>query len=217
MQLCTLDTIHHGTLNMIETKLRTLPIALDGTLPACLTVPFQASSQDALNRTPKHTLNNTPNCTQCHIPSLLEYTFHCKLWRGSQEHSEYTPTFTFKYIIKYTPEHALEHTPTCTWWHTHRMLGSMLSSTLWRSQTIPIWMDYRLSWMLLGVRSRDLMSSNHQEQERGWHVASGRWPVVDGGHNDDIGRYQSLNLIFSMPTMTRFPNTVSLQCWQLQL
>jgi hypothetical protein len=45
---------------------RTLPIALDGTLPGCLTVRSQVSSQDALKHTPKQALKYTPNCTEWH-------------------------------------------------------------------------------------------------------------------------------------------------------
>jgi len=37
-----------------------LPIALDGTLAACLTVPSPVSSQDALKRTTEHTPLYTP-------------------------------------------------------------------------------------------------------------------------------------------------------------
>jgi hypothetical protein len=35
-----------------------------------------------------------------------------------------------------------------------------------------------------------------------WHVAGGGWRVVYGGQNHDVGRYHSLNLIFSVPTAT---------------
>jgi len=43
---------------------RMLPLALDGTQPACLTVHSQTSSQEALKHTPEHALKYTPNCTQ---------------------------------------------------------------------------------------------------------------------------------------------------------
>ena len=45
---------------------RTLLVAPDGTLPACLTVRSQVSSQDALKHTPEHALKYTPNCTRWH-------------------------------------------------------------------------------------------------------------------------------------------------------
>jgi len=35
-----------------------------------------------------------------------------------------------------------------------------------------------------------------------WHVAGGGWRAVYGGQNHDVGRYHSLNLIFSAPTAT---------------
>jgi len=56
--------------------LKTLPIALDGTLRACLTVRSQVSFQDA----PKH--------TRRHTPSLLDCTFPSTLSRRSQSHSK---------------------------------------------------------------------------------------------------------------------------------
>ena len=65
---------------MIETKLRTLPIALDGTLPACCTVHSQVSSQDALNHTPEHALKYTLNYTRWHTPSLLHWEIHPKYY-----------------------------------------------------------------------------------------------------------------------------------------
>jgi len=67
--------------------LKTLPIALKGTLPAFLTVRSQVSSQDALNHTPEHALKYTTNCTRWHTPSLLDYTLLSKLSRRSQLHS----------------------------------------------------------------------------------------------------------------------------------
>jgi hypothetical protein len=53
MRFCALDTIHHTAYNKLESKLpdalhctlpSTLLIALDGTLPACLTVRSQLLS-----------------------------------------------------------------------------------------------------------------------------------------------------------------------------
>ena len=63
---------------------RTLPIALDGTLPACLTVCSQVSSQDALKHTPEHALKYTIALDD--TPSLLDYTLPSKLSRRSQVH-----------------------------------------------------------------------------------------------------------------------------------
>ena len=85
----------------------TLPNALDGTLPACLTVRSQVSFQDALMHTPEHALQYAPNCTGWHTPSLLDCTLPSKLSRRSQVHSEYAPKYTSDYVLKYTPGHAL--------------------------------------------------------------------------------------------------------------
>jgi len=52
------------------------------TLPACLTIRCQVSSQDALKRTPEHALKYTPNCIRWHIPSLLGTMLPSTLSRG---------------------------------------------------------------------------------------------------------------------------------------
>jgi len=36
-----------------------------------------------------------------------------------------------------------------------------------------------------------------------WRVACGRWQAAYVGENHDVGRYGSLNLIFSVATTTR--------------
>jgi len=61
---------------------RTRPIALDGTLPACLTVCSQVSSQDTPKYTSKHALKYTPNCTRMYTPSLVGSTLPSALSRG---------------------------------------------------------------------------------------------------------------------------------------
>jgi len=138
---------------------RTLPIALDGTLPASLTVHSQVSSQDAL----KHTL-----------------------------------------------EHAHKYTPDCTRWHTLSLLDYTLPSKLSRGKTLAISLEYKLPCMLLRTRSRDLLSCRRQAPGGVRQVAGGRWQVAGGGwraaydgRNHDVGRYHSLNLIFSVATATR--------------
>jgi hypothetical protein len=114
---------------------RTLSIALDGTLPACLTVRSQVSSQDALKHTPKHTLQYTPNCTRWHTPSLLD--------TRSQAHSKYAHKYTSEYVLEYTPGHALKDSFNCTRWHTPSLLDCTLPSTLpgMLSRTLPIALD----------------------------------------------------------------------------
>jgi len=66
---------------------RTLPIALDGTLPACWTIRSQVSSQNALKHTAEYALKYTPNCTRWHTPSLLDCTLPSMLSRRSQANS----------------------------------------------------------------------------------------------------------------------------------
>ena len=61
--LSTLPSTPPSTFSIPGMHSRTLPIALDGTLPACLTVRSQVSSQDAPKYTPS-TLSST-------LPSLL--------------------------------------------------------------------------------------------------------------------------------------------------
>jgi len=65
-----------------STLSNTLPLALDGKLPTCLTVCFQASSQDALKHTPECALKCTPNCTRWHTARLLNFTLPSTLSRG---------------------------------------------------------------------------------------------------------------------------------------
>jgi hypothetical protein len=102
----------------------TLPIAFDGTLPACLTVHSQVSSHDALKHIPQHTLKYTPNCTRWHTPSLLD--IHC------QSHSKYVPKYTSEYVFKYTPGHTLKDAPNSTQCHTPSLFDCTLPRMLSR-------------------------------------------------------------------------------------
>jgi hypothetical protein len=61
---------------------RTLLIALDGTLSACVTIHSQVSSQDPLKHTPENALKDAPNCTRWHTPSLLDCMLPNTLPRG---------------------------------------------------------------------------------------------------------------------------------------
>jgi hypothetical protein len=208
----------------------TLPIALDDTLPACLTIRSQVSSQDAPNHTPEHVLKYTPNCTRWNTLSLLDYTLPSKLSRRSQVHSVYAPKYTSDYVLKYTPGHALQYAPNCTRWHTPNLLdctlpsnlsrrsqihseyASMytseyvlkytpehalkdtsnctrwrtpslldctLPSTLSRGKTLPISLDYMLPGMVLGARSRDMLSCRGQAPGSGRREAGG-WRREEG-------------------------------------
>jgi len=75
-------------------------------------------------------------------------------------------------------KHALKDAPNCTQWHTPSLLGSTLPSTLSRGKTLPISLDYMLPCMLLGARSRDLLSCRRQAPGGGWRVAGGGWRIV---------------------------------------
>jgi len=110
-----------GTLPGMLTK--TLPIAPDGTLTACLTVCSEVCSQDAL----KH----TSNCTRWHIPSLLHYTLPSKLSRHAYEYWICTQVH-LQVALKYTPKYALKYTPNCSQWLAPSLLNCTLSSKLAR-------------------------------------------------------------------------------------
>jgi len=115
-----------------------------------------------------------------------------QLTRCSQVHSEYD--------LKYTAGHAFKDAPNCTRWHTPSLLGSTLPSTLSRGKTLPISFDYA-SIYAPGCSIQRL--AELQEPGTRSRVAGGRWRMAYGGSNHDIGRYHSLNLIFSAPTVTR--------------
>jgi len=119
-----LGTSSFTLLNMLS---RMLLIALDGTLPTCLTIHFKVISEDALMHTPKHFTQYNPNCTACNMTSLCDYTLPSNHCRSLLVRYIYTPRFTSKYDLKYTAQHALNNVWSCTWWHT----TSLLDCTLW--------------------------------------------------------------------------------------
>jgi hypothetical protein len=49
-----------------------LPITLNHTLPACLTIASQLCLQDTFNHTPEHALKYTPNCSRWRTARLLD-------------------------------------------------------------------------------------------------------------------------------------------------
>jgi len=187
------------------------------TLPACLTIRSQGSSQDTLKLTHKHALKYTPNCTWWHTPSLLDCTLPSKLSRHPQVH--------LRVALKYTSEHALKYAPNCTRWYTPSLLGSTLPSTLSRGKTLPISLDYMLPCISCMLNPETVWVANaRQRQAWGWwrmtgsvwRAAGGRWQAAYDGRNHDVGRYSSLNLIFSAATMTRSHDASRSWCWQLQ-
>jgi len=123
---------------------RMLSLALDGRLPACLTVRSQALKM--LSSTLLGTLSST-------LPIAPDDTLPACLTIRSQVSSQDT--------LKHTPEHSLKNTPNCTRWHTPSLLDCMLPSKLSRcsqvhsralSRTHPIALDDTLP-ACLTVRS----------------------------------------------------------------
>jgi hypothetical protein len=45
-----------------------------------------------------------------------------------------------------------------------------------------------------------------------WRVACSRWQAAYGGQNHDVGRYHSLNIIFSAATATKSHDTSRSWC-----
>jgi len=130
----------------------TLPIALDDTLLAYLTMRSQVSSQDApkytvyvLKYTPRHAPMDAHTCTWWQ-PACL--TVHYQ----TGTHAD----------LKHTPGHAFKYSSNSTRWYTPSLLGSMLPSTLSRVTTLPISLDYMLTCTLLHAWSRDLLSCRNQ-------------------------------------------------------
>jgi len=80
-----------------------LPIAISGTLPACLTVCSLVSSKDIRKLTPEYALKNTPNCTWWKTSSLLDHSLPSTLSRCLQVHSKYTPIYTSKSLSSMPP------------------------------------------------------------------------------------------------------------------
>jgi len=119
MRFGALDSIHHIAYNKLESKLpdtlhctlpSTLLIALDYTLPACLTVCSQFLSM-AHSQSVWLTLSSELSRRyQVHSRACSQRLFQLHSIAHSQPAWLYTP--------KYTPGHALMDTPNCTRWPT---------------------------------------------------------------------------------------------------
>jgi len=181
-------------------------------------------TQYILKYTPGHALNDPLNCTRWHTPSLLDCTLPSKLSKHSQVHLQI----------------AVKYAPNCTWWYTPSLLGAILPSTLSRGKTLPLSLTYMLPCTLPHARSRDMLGCRPQaprgmsnrcqaaggvrQVEYGeqcvaagmWCLACGWWWVAYGSRNHDVGRYHSLNIIFSTPTVTGSHHVSQSWCWQLQ-
>jgi len=208
----------------------TLPIALDDTLPACLTVRSQVSCQDApkyteyvLKYTPGHAPKEAHTCTRWHTASLLDCTLPNQRSRSSQVHSWASSQVCFQlhsmahsqptwlYSSKYTFKR--EDTPNLTWLYA-RMYPPACSIQRLAELQKP------------GTGRHQLQAPDSGRSEAGavWWAVFGRRHVgfgvsqMAGGvwwPNHGIGRYKSLNLIFSTATKTRSHNASWSSCWQL--
>jgi len=142
-----------------RTLSRMLPTALDGTLPACMSVISQVSSHEALKHSPKHALMETPNCTRLHSQPDWLYASNC---------APKTLSSTLPRTLSSALPIALYCTlPTCftvrsqvSSQYTPKYTSQSLSSTLpiALDGTLPISHENMLPCMLLHARSRDLLS-----------------------------------------------------------
>jgi len=137
----------------------TLPIALDNTLPACLTIRSEVSSQGAPKDIPNTFSSILPGMLSSTLPIALDGTLPACLTVRSQVSSQDAPKYSpstlsstlpialdntlpacltirshvsSKDALNNTPEHALKYTPNRTWWHTPILLECTLPSKLWR-------------------------------------------------------------------------------------
>ena len=181
---CTLPTklssrsqAHSGARSQVHSQLHLM------TLPACLTIRSQVSSQNTLKHTPEYALKYTSNYTWCHNPSLLEYMLPSELSRCSQVHSR---------------ARSLLHSPEAKHSQSHLTICSHVCSWV---------LDPETCWVA---------GTMHREVYSRWRVAEAGRQAADGAsQNHDVGRYHSLNHIFSVGTATRSHN-VSLS-WYSQL
>jgi len=189
----TLSILPHTSPSLFSSTLpgmvaRTLPLALDGTQPACWTVHLKTSVQEAFKRTPKHSDKYTPNCTRWHTPSMHDCILQSMLWRCSPVHSVcsqvHSPMLSRTLTLaldgtqqacltvhyqtsteedhKHTPKRGLECASNCTQSYTPRILDSTLPCTLSKGKTLPISLAYILTCSLLHARSRALPSCRSQ-------------------------------------------------------
>ena len=61
------------------------------------------TSEYVLNFTPGYALQDAPNCTRSHTPSLLDCTLPSKLSRHSHVHFEYAPMYTSESLSRTLP------------------------------------------------------------------------------------------------------------------
>jgi len=176
VQLCVLDNIHHTVFNKTA---------------KCTSLHTPKKALKPLSSTLPSTLSSTLPIALDDTPSLLDSTLPSKLSKRSQVH------FRVHSQI-HSQTHSIPHTHPA-WLHAPKEALKMLSSTLpsmqsitlSRGKTLPISLDYMLSCMLLGARSRDgwVAGARYEEAVGRWQEAWGGREVADGGSwNYDIGQ-----------------------------
>ena len=161
------------------------------------------------------------------LPSTLSNTLPACLTIRSQVSSQNA--------LKHSHEYALKYTPNCTRWHAPSLLDCTLPSKLSRrsqahsracsqvhspearhSQSHLTICSHVCSWVL-DLQICWVAGPSHWEAEGGRRqAAGGRQEAGGGGRNRDVGRYHSLNLIFSAATATRSHDASRSWCRQLQ-
>jgi len=81
-------------------------------------------------QTAKYPLMNNLDCTQLHIPSLLDCTFRSEYLIHSQVYSMYASNYTSKCAPKYTSEFTFQYTPATAFKHTSKWTQAHLPSLL---------------------------------------------------------------------------------------
>jgi len=100
--------------------------------PSLLDLHSEVSSQDTLKYTPSTPPSTLPGILSRTLPIALDDTLPACLTILSQVSSQDSPMYTCKYVLKYTPELALQDAPNCTRWHTPCLLDCTLPSILSR-------------------------------------------------------------------------------------
>jgi len=155
---------------------RTLTIAFDGTLPPCLTIRSQVSSQDAPKYTP-HTLRSTPPSTfSSTLPGMLSRTLKIALDGTLLACLTVRSEVSARDALKHSPEHAPKYTPEARQSQSHLTICSHVCSWVLDSETCRV---AGTTHRKAGGRRREA-GGRRWEAGGGWWVAGGRWHIVAG-------------------------------------
>jgi hypothetical protein len=111
----------------VKTLSSILPIALDDTLPVCLTIRIQGSAQDTPKNTeyaPKYTSKSLSST----LPSTLSSTLLIALDGTLPACLTVRSQISSQNALKHTLKHVLKYTSNCTGWSTPCLLDCMLPS-----------------------------------------------------------------------------------------